>query len=59
MNPFADLAEEVQKAHDDHLNSFGGSPKDVAQKRAALERVLRDDTGTIIQALRIAARSQS
>lgn len=55
MDDYAAIADEIARAREDHLNSFGSSPVDVAKKRAALERVLREDVFAIIQALRIAA----
>lgn len=59
MPDYAALADELDNARNEHLNSFGGSPVDVAKKRAALEQLLRNDVFTIIEALRSAARHRS
>jgi hypothetical protein len=59
MSNYAALADEIERARNDHLNAFGGSPLDVAKKRAALEQLLRNDVFTIIEALRLAATSPS
>lgn len=55
MSDYAALADEIERARVHHVNSFGGQPKEVAKKRAALEQLLRDDVFTIIEALRLAA----
>lgn len=59
MDDYAAIADEISRAREEHLNSFGSSPLEVAKRRAALERVLREDVFAIIQALRFAARHQS
>lgn len=58
MSDFAALADEIERARNDHLEAFGGSPAEVAKNRAALERLLREDVVTIIEALRVAAAAQ-
>ena len=55
MSEYASLADEIERACNDHINSFGTSPKEISKKRSDLEKLLRNDVCTIIEALRLAA----
>lgn len=55
MSKYAVMADEIECARNDHINSFGSVPSEVSSKRAALDQLLRSGVSAIIEALRIAA----
>jgi hypothetical protein len=59
VSNYAALADKIDQARTNHLNSFGGSPRVTSRKRADLEILLREEVATIIAALRLASQTDT